>query len=70
MGLSPKHYANRPKLDLEDLNQVLNANFNEPGDTATIDADKYALSTEELIADGTEAGYTVEKSSENMLKFS
>lgn len=70
MGLSPKHYANRPKLDLEILNQVLDANFNEPGDTATINADEYALSTEGLIAAGTEAGYNVEKLSENMLKFS
>ena len=70
MGLSQKRYANRPKHDLEYLDQVLDANFNEPGDTATIDVDEYALSTEELIAAGTESGYTVEKLNEHLLKFS
>lgn len=71
MGLTQKHYNHRPKLGLDDLNKLLDANFNEPGDTATIDPNDYALSIDELIAEGQKAGYTVAKAADNKhLEFS
>lgn len=65
MGLTPKHYSNRPKLGLDDLDKTLKANFNEPGDIATINSADYALSVEELIAEGEKAGYNVSKNFDN-----
>lgn len=69
-GLNPRPKYNGPLYSWDRLNQVLQSNFNGPGEhTVMIDLRAYSIPKNEIITEAEKQGYKVSEQSPYFLKF-
>ncbi|WP_078428760.1 hypothetical protein [Alkalihalobacterium alkalinitrilicum] len=68
--LDPRPEYNGPLHSWDNLNSVLQTNFNKPGKNfATIDLRKYSIPKDEIITEANKQGYKVSENGEHFLRF-